>query len=116
MNNKFASLLVVIFPLPFFFTLATERLNAVAQTNTANPYPPEYVREYTEDCIKASMTEGLLEEEAKTLCTCTLNRFQQQYTLDEFKKLTEASKTDRTAADALVTVGESCLEEILYEQ
>lgn len=116
MNNKFASLLFVIFPLPFFFTLATERLNAVAQTNTAVQYPPEYTREYMQDCVEASMVEGLPKEEAKTLCTCTLNRFQQQYTLDEFKKLTEASKTDRTAADALITVGESCMEEILYEQ
>ncbi|MBE9167363.1 hypothetical protein IQ238_07420 [Pleurocapsales cyanobacterium LEGE 06147] len=116
MNNKFTSLLIVFFPLSFFFALATEGIKAVAQTNTANRYPPEYVREYMEDCVKESMAEGLPEEEAKTLCTCTLNRFQQQYTLDEFKKLTEASKTDQTAADALITVGESCLEEILYEQ
>lgn len=116
MNNKFISLLIRIFPLSFFFILATEQLNAVAQTNTANSYPPEYVREYMEDCVKASMAEGLPEEEAKTLCTCTLNQFQQQYPLEEFKKLTEASKTDRAAADALVTVGESCLEEILYEE
>lgn len=116
MNNRFISLLVVIFSLSFFFILATERLNAVAQTNTANSYPPEYVQEYMEDCAKASIAEGLTEEDAKTLCTCTLNQFQKQYTLNEFKKLTEASKTDRAAADALVTVGESCLEEILYEQ
>lgn len=116
MNNKFVSLLFVIFPLSCFFALATERLTALAQTNTTNRYPAEYVREYMEDCAKASIAEGLPEEDAKTLCTCTLNQFQKQYTLDEFKKLTEASKTDRTAADALVTVGESCLEEILYEQ
>lgn len=93
------------------FALAQDK-----QTQTkANIYPPEYIKEYLQNCVKTSMQEGLLEPEAKTLCDCTLNKFQQKYTLEKFKQLTAASKTDRSAADALVEVGQVCFETILYE-
>ncbi|AFZ35609.1 hypothetical protein Sta7437_2057 [Stanieria cyanosphaera PCC 7437] len=103
-----------------FFSLANiNSLLAVAQDNQSqlqtNTYPPEYISEYLQNCVKTSMQEGLLEPEAKTLCDCTLKKFQQKYTLEEFKQLTAASQTDQTASDALVEVGQLCFETILYE-
>jgi hypothetical protein len=110
--------LIVIY-LCFFVSININNLFAVAQDNQSKPktntYPPEYVIEYLQNCVKTSMQEGLLQPEAKTLCDCTLNKFQQKYTLEEFKRLTAASKTDQTAADALVEVGQLCFETILYE-
>ncbi|GAB4231995.1 MAG: hypothetical protein Kow0049_14610 [Stanieria sp.] len=103
----------------FFVSININNLFAVAQDNQSQPktntYPPEYISEYLQNCVKTSMQEGLLQPEAKTLCDCTLNKFQQKYTLEEFKQLTAASKTDQTAADALVEVGQLCFETILYE-
>ncbi|BAU65368.1 hypothetical protein STA3757_27530 [Stanieria sp. NIES-3757] len=97
----------------------TNSLSAIAQANQSQPqtntYPPEYIKEYLQNCLKTSMQEGLLQPEAKTLCDCTLNKFQHKYTLEEFKQLTAASKTDQAAADALVEVGQLCFETILYE-
>lgn len=88
---------------------------AVANSSSSAKYPPEFVREYTQECVQTSIAEGLEEVEAKKLCSCTLDKFQQQYTLQEFKQLTIASNTDPASQDALVQTGQVCFEELLYE-
>jgi hypothetical protein len=116
MTNKLSLLVGWLW---FFTSIEINSLLVLAQSDRPNPkantYPPEYVKEYLQNCVETSMQEGLLQAEAKTLCDCTINKFQQKYTLQEFKQLTAASKTDRTAADALVDVGQLCFETILYE-
>lgn len=93
---------------------------AVAQENpqeqAANQYPAEFVRNYNQECIQTSIEEGLAEAEAKQLCDCTLQEFEQQYNLEEFQELTAASTTDQEAETALIDVGQFCFEQILYEQ
>lgn len=101
-------------------SLLTTGSIAIAQdsvnSETTNKYPGEFVQNYGQECIQTSMGEGLEEIEAQKLCDCTINEFQRQYSLEEFKELTAASATDEKAETALVEVGQVCFEQILYEQ
>ena len=101
-----------------FFSLIAMGGTAVAQSGEANnsEYPEEFVRQYATECIQTSMGEGLSEAEAQKLCSCTIEKFQNQYELEEFKQLTVDSLQDEKAQGLLVQVGQVCFEEILYEQ
>ncbi len=110
----------IYFSLPTLFLIVTSN-PLLAETPTAQlkfkeTYPQEFAQSYLQECRQTSLEEGLAELEAKNLCSCTLNKFQQQYTLQEFKQLTAAAATDTNAENTLVEVGQGCLEEILYEQ
>ncbi len=100
------------------FTLSFLAVGSLTVVNAkeTHQYPAEFVQNYNQECIQTSMGEGLDEVGAKKLCKCTLNKFQQQYSLEEFKKLTAASATDQQAQNNLVEVGQVCFEQILYEQ
>ena len=108
-----------IFPLSalFLFTLGGV---AVAEGSTnaeeTNQYPAEFVRDYQQECMQTSLKEGLAEAEAKDLCSCTIDEFSRQYSLEEFKQLTAASATDKASETALVEVGQFCFEQILYAE
>lgn len=82
----------------------------------ANQYPVSFVQGYNQECIQTSIEEGLAEAEAKRLCNCTIDEFEQQYSLEEFQQLTSASTTDESAQTALIEVGQFCFEQILYEE
>ncbi len=119
MKTKFA-LLVIGSLIPIVFTpvsllVAEEAVNTTDSSGAPYQYPQDYVQDYLQECIQTSMTEGLVEEDAQTLCNCTLNKFQQQYSLTEFKQLATASQTDESAANTLIEVGELCFEAILFE-
>lgn len=86
------------------------------KSSDANQYPEEFVQEYATECIQTSMGEGLAATEAEQLCDCTINKFQSQYELEEFKQLTVDSLNDQNAEATLVEVGQVCFEQILYEQ
>ncbi len=99
------------------FTTSKYAANAESQVaTTEETYPAEFVREYSNECLQTSMIEGLTEAEAQQLCQCTINEFQKQYSLQEFKRLTAASATDVTAENTLIEVGQFCFESLLYEQ
>ena len=86
------------------------------QAQETNQYPAEFVQNYNQECIQTSISEGLAETEAKRLCDCTINEFERQYTVDEFKQLTAASTTDAVSQNTLIEVGQFCFEQILYEE
>ena len=109
----------------FYFSLLTLSLlitnsfavaRASSESKDSNRYPQEFIEEYTTECMQTSMGEGLAESEAKTLCNCTINKFQSKYRLEEFKQLTIDSANDDEAKATLVEVGQVCFEQILYEQ
>ena len=112
--------------MPYFFssllTLSLLALGGAAiagdgvDSEATNKYPAKFVQDYSQECIQTSMGEGLDEIEANKLCNCTINEFQRQYTLEEFKKLTAASATDETAETTLIEIGQVCFEQLLYEQ
>ncbi|MEL6440305.1 MAG: hypothetical protein AAFQ80_13740 [Cyanobacteria bacterium J06621_8] len=111
--------------MPYFY-LALLSFSLFSLTNPAiaqespqeddNQYPAEFVRDYNRECIQTSIAEGLGEADAKQLCSCTIDEFEQQYDLEEFQELTAASVTDQEAETALIEVGEFCFEQILFEQ
>ncbi|GAB4525746.1 MAG: hypothetical protein Tsb0014_05360 [Pleurocapsa sp.] len=104
--------------LSFILLISSSAVAAETQDNpnVTETYPTEFVSDYTKECTQTSMEEGLTDTEAKTLCQCTIDEFQSQYTLEEFKKLTAASATDENASNTLIEVGQGCFESILYEQ
>ncbi len=108
------SLIFTIFT-PVSLSVAEETVNTTDSSETPYQYPQDYVQDYLQECIQTSMTEGLVEEDAQTLCNCTINKFQQQYSLKEFKQLAATSQTDENAANTLIEVGELCFEGILFQ-
>jgi len=98
------TLLLTLYP---FKTLAQETAN--------NQYPEDFVNQYMTDCKERALSEGVPPEDADTFCICTLNKFQSQYTFEEFKQLTSDSKENQDAADNLSEVGYVCFDEILFE-
>jgi hypothetical protein len=87
-----------------------------ANPQKAHQYPANFVQSYNQECMQTSMQEGLDKAEAKRLCDCTINEFERQYSLTEFKQLTAASRTDKASENTLVEVGQFCFEQILYEE
>jgi hypothetical protein len=112
MQYLYSSLLMLSFLSINSIALAKENLGS----NAIEKYPPEFVQDYSQECLQTSMLEGLEAPEARKLCRCTIDKFQNQYTLEEFKQLTAKSATDQTAENTLVEVGQVCFEQILYEQ
>lgn len=100
---------------PVSLSVSAEAVDTTNLSGTTYQYPQDYTQNYLQDCIQTSMLEGLGEEDAKTLCNCTLNKFQQKYSLAEFKQLAATSQTDDNAAIPLIEVGELCLETILFQ-
>lgn len=90
--------------------------SGTTKAKETNQYPAEFVQDYNQECIQTSMAEGLAEIEAKRLCDCTINEFERQYDVAEFRNLTAASTTDKEAETALIEVGQFCFEQILYEE
>jgi hypothetical protein len=76
--------------------------------------PPTF-DSYRQECLQRARAEGLTADVAKDLCDCTIKKFQARYNLQQFRTLVQKSKTDKTAARTLSSVGEACFDEILYE-
>jgi hypothetical protein len=89
---------------------------AIAQQPNRHQYPVDFVTDYMKDCHKSVVARDIPAEEADTLCKCTLNKFQSQYSVSEFQTLVRNSKKDKKAAGKLTEVGNTCFEQILYEQ
>ena len=112
MYRLYSCLLVLcLFATGKYIAHAENKVSAKGET-----YPAEFVRDYSNECLQTSMGEGLEETEARQLCQCTINEFQKQYSLQEFKQLTAASARDKTAENTLIAVGQFCFESLLYEQ
>ncbi|NJK48166.1 hypothetical protein HC931_08275 [Candidatus Gracilibacteria bacterium] len=72
--------------------------------------------DYKKECLQRATNEKLPPDVAQDLCNCTMNQFRSQYSIDEFRTLVQKSKNNSTAAETLSLVGESCFEEVLYEE
>jgi hypothetical protein len=105
-----------LFSLVFLTTGGIAVASGSASPKKAHQYPAEFIQSYNQECMQTSMQEGLVEAEAKKLCDCTINEFERQYSLAEFKQLTAASRTDKASETTLIEVGQFCFEQILYEE
>lgn len=97
----------------FLLASTTTVVGSSPKSDEVYQYSEEFKQGYRQECVQTSMTEGLAQEEAQKLCECTLGKFQNQYSLEEFQELTTASIQDEQAEMALVEVGQVCFEEIL---
>ncbi len=77
-----------------------------------NEYPQDFAEAYQASCKFNAVAKGLSQEQAETLCNCTLNQFQSKYTLEKFQKLLEESTKEETPEE-LIEVGELCAEKLI---
>ncbi|CAD5959980.1 hypothetical protein PCC9214_03122 [Planktothrix tepida] len=109
---------VSLFSLTFFWGFGLYPVSTFAQNNASQPkpkyqYPQEIVNTYISSCRQRSIQEGLTEQQAKTVCQCTINRFQSQYSFEQFLKIyTQAQKT-KESPDEFVDVGIDCATQLL---
>lgn len=71
---------------------------------------------YKLDCLKRSQKEGLPKDAAESVCDCTINEFRKRYNPQQFQNLINQSKTNQSIAEKLREVGETCFDNILYEE
>lgn len=71
---------------------------------------------YKLDCLKRSQKEGLPKDAAESVCNCTINEFKKRYNLQQFQNLTRQAETNQSIAEKLREVGETCFDNILYEE
>lgn len=70
---------------------------------------------YRQQCLQQARGEGLTADVANDLCNCTIKKFRERYSLQQFRDLVQKSKTNRTAQQTLTQVGEACFDQVLYE-
>ena len=107
-----------LFCLTFFWGFGLAPVSPFAQNYTSQPkpkdhYPQKIVKAYLNGCSQRSVQEGLTQQQAEIVCQCTINRFQSQYSFDQFLKLyTQAQKT-KESPDEFVDVGIDCATQLL---
>ncbi|MGD1712907.1 hypothetical protein [Dapis sp. BLCC M172] len=91
----------------------------VSEANSQTPklpsekkYPQDFAEAYQASCKFNAVAKGLSQEQAKTLCNCTLNQFQSKYNLEKFQTLLEKSAKEETP-DELIEIGELCAEKLI---
>lgn len=105
-------------PLNLILSSSTSSLLWVYATTSVKSQPiAQYsFEDYKKECLQRATREQLPQDVAQDLCNCTIARFRSQYNIDEFRALVQKSKNNSTAAETLSSVGESCFEEVLYEE
>ena len=76
------------------------------QPTTKHIYPQDFVSDYLAECQELAIAEDLLPEDAKILCDCTINSFQNKYSFEEYQQLDQETKEE---------VGYDCFDQLLYE-
>jgi hypothetical protein len=78
------------------------------------PYGVDMVKEYVDACSSAG--DGTVPAETmKSICTCTIEVFQNTYTLKEFTKIGQAIESGKTKEipPEMTTITEDCVKQIL---
>ncbi|TVQ46108.1 MAG: hypothetical protein EA365_06395 [Gloeocapsa sp. DLM2.Bin57] len=108
MNKAFNSLLPLALRYIGIFCLLFIPGKVFAQESQPTPhvYPEDFVTDYLADCRELAIAEGLLPEDADILCQCTIDKFQAQYSFEEYEQLSQEAKEE---------VGYDCFDELLFE-
>ncbi len=65
-------------------------------------YPEPEQQAYLNACRQVSKEQGFTQQQAESLCKCTLEQFKTQYTVDQFRELyTEASQNNNIPTEFL---------------
>ena len=71
--------------------------------------------DYQKQCLDKIQNSGIKGKLAQDICNCTIATFKKRYSLEEFNRVVQTSKTDKAVAQQLADVGEECFEKYLYE-
>jgi len=69
---------------------------------------PNSFDNYYKECLLRVQSQGLALAIAEDICQCTIAEFKKLYSLKNFTKIVQKSKTDKVLARQLAQVGENC--------
>lgn len=104
--SLFAAGLLIFSAIPYKTLLAETSTNKQSSNIIAYEYPQNFVTNYLEDCFEQA-SDHLEAEDAREVCDCTLDKFQNGYNYKEYKELSAESKQD---------IGLTCFEEMEPEE
>lgn len=86
--------------------------NSQTQPKPKYQYPQQLVNAYLSGCKQRSIKEGLTEQQATSVCQCTINQFQSRYSADQFLKMYSQAQKAKEPPDEFVDIGLECAERI----
>ncbi|HEY9600174.1 MAG TPA: hypothetical protein V6C85_01080 [Allocoleopsis sp.] len=84
----------------------------LAQQQRQNRYPQDFINDYMRSCKQSAVKQGVSQQLAEKLCTCTINRFQARFTLDQFKALSRQAQQNGEPPEVFTEIGEACAEQL----
>lgn len=84
----------------------------IAQSNQGNRYPQNFINDYMKSCRQSAVKQGVSQQQADQLCTCTINRFQSRFTLDQFRALRQQAQQTRETPEVFTEIGLACAEQL----
>ena len=84
----------------------------IAQQRRPNHYPPDFINDYMRSCKQSALKQGVSQQLAEKLCTCTLDRFQARFTLEQFKTLSRQAEQNGEPPEVFTEIGEACAEQL----
>ena len=116
---------IVLIPLSFVTPLRAETLEQLPQavspaleTNTSSPhpthkYPPQVVQAFMNACNQPSKDQSVNMEQ---VCACSINKIQNQYSLEQFITLSFEMKDKKEPPKELMELALQCTVETLSSQ
>ncbi|MBE9116342.1 hypothetical protein IQ249_10575 [Lusitaniella coriacea LEGE 07157] len=100
-------------------TLVIPGNTRVARAGLSNPqllaqnsYPQSLREDYLKSCKGRAAREGVSAEQAQKLCSCTLRRFQNRFTREQFVALNRRAAQTRRTPQAFSEIGMACYREL----
>jgi hypothetical protein len=84
----------------------------IAQQGRQNRYPQDFINDYMRSCKQSAVKQGVSQQLAEKLCTCTINRFQARFSLEQFKTLSRQAQQDGEPPEVFTEIGEACAEQL----
>lgn len=110
-----------------YLALSPLAAQTVKQSNETVPQstnPNATFADYQKECLNSVKQNPVLAEFATEMCGCTISEYQQEYSIAEFRALVRKSQPNpqgnrsseaETAWKTLMSVGEDCAAEIMFE-
>jgi hypothetical protein len=89
-----------------------QTLQTIAQQQRQNRYPQDFINDYMRSCKQSAVKQGVSQQLAEKLCTCTINRFQARFSLEQFKTLSRQAQQNGEPPEVFTEIGEACAEQL----
>ncbi|WP_299486978.1 hypothetical protein [Acaryochloris sp. IP29b_bin.137] len=81
------------------------------QRENSHSYPQKHINAFMDGCVQSGGAD-LEQEQIKSLCTCSINELQEQYTFGEFRKLGKKYETSKVLPPELQDIVMSCAQKL----